>query len=128
MNKKGFLKSQIEKVEQALWNQEFLLYEWRQMKEERRKQRDRCMESLDALEQQLKNKDNKEETIKVLEEKKAEQVKYKEKVEYDLANVDLQINGMAPTEAVPQGFNGVLTQIDSLRERMKMLKDYIKQI
>jgi hypothetical protein len=127
MNKKEFLKKQIEKVQEALWNQEFLLYEWRTMREERRKQRDRAMETIDALDQQLK-KENKEETIKTLEEKKAEQVKYKEKVEYDLQNIDLQINGMNPTEAVPQGFTGVLTQIDSLRERMQMLKDYIKQI
>src|SRR3990167_7975676 len=53
-SKKRFFSSKIQQVERAIWDLEFKLFKVREMREERRKQRDRSVEALDNLEGRLK--------------------------------------------------------------------------
>jgi len=128
--KRKFFKSKIKQVERSIWDLEFKLYKIREMREERRKQRDRAMETIDAYEVQLKKPDHKEETIKELTGKKDEQIKYKEHLEQQIQFLDWEINGGAPEGAVDGNGSpiiGTIPQIEGMRELLKMYRDYLKQ-
>lgn len=137
-SKKKFFKSKINQVEKTIWDLEFKLFKVREMREERRLQRDRTVEAIDAFETQIKA-DHKDETKKELERQLDEQKKYKDKLEIDLLALDVRISGAGILEGKPEqvietvgkqlqyeDYQGVLNQIEAGRELLEMYKSYIK--
>ena len=118
--KKRLFKRKIKHVKLAIWELEFKLFKVREMREERRKQYDRSVETLDALTKQLE-KENKEETKKTLELKKEEQTLYQTQVKGQIDTLDMEITG-----SKEHGVQGVIEQIEAARELEKMYKDYIR--
>ena len=118
--KKRLFKRKIKHVKLAIWELEFKLFKVREMREERRKQYDRSVETLDALTKQLE-KENKEETKKTLELKKEEQTLYQTQVKGQIDILDMEITG-----SKEHGVQGVIEQIEAARELEKMYKDYIR--
>ncbi len=118
--KKRLFKRKIKHVKLAIWELEFKLFKVREMREERRKQYDRSVETLDALTKQLE-KENTEETKKTLELKKEEQTLYQTQVKGQMDALDMEING-----SKEQGVQGVIEQIEAARELDKMYRDYLR--
>ena len=106
-------------VKKAIAELCFKLFKVREMREERRKQYDRSVETLDALTKQLE-KENKEETKKTLELKKEEQTLYQTQVKGQIDTLDMEITG-----SKEHGVQGVIEQIEAARELERMYKDYI---
>ena len=118
-------KKQIKRAEEALWVLEFRIYEAKEMREDRRRQRDRAAETVDALELQLK-KDLKQEAKDELLKQKEEQQKYKDYVTKQVEGLDIEITGSEKNEEFPQGYQGIKQQMDALRSRIEMYKYHIK--
>ena len=124
--KKGHFKKQIKRATEALWTLEFRLFEAREMREERRRQRDRSQEDLNVLDNRLPQDMPQEEKDSLLAKRK-EMQEYHEYITDQLKALDIEIEGLKPSEKDPQGYQGILDQIDALRGRIEMYKDYIKR-
>lgn len=118
--KKRLFKRKIKHVKLATAELEFKLFKVREMREERRKQYDRSVETLDALTKQLE-KENTDETKKTLELKKEEQVLYQTQVKGQIDTLDMEITG-----SKEHGVQGVIEQIEAARELEKMYRSYIR--
>jgi DNA repair ATPase RecN len=121
--KKSYFKKKLEGVKKMLWDYEFKKFKLLELREDVRREYDRAIEKADALQKQIENSDNKEETIKVLKEQKEETDKYIEYKASQLKTFGQQISGTDP-EQEPS----IQASIDGLHELDKMLRDYIKEI
>ena len=45
-----------------------------------------------------------------------------------IKQLDIEVNGASPSADLPEGFQGIVQQLDSLRELQGMIKSYIKQL
>lgn len=137
-SKKRFFRKKIDQVEKMVWDLEFKLFKLREMREERRMARDRAVETVQALDNELP-KDLKQETKDALLKERAEHQKHKDKIEKDLVVLDVRINGIGLLEGKPDDYvneiaaklepgeyNGVLNQIEAGKELVKMYREYIR--
>jgi multidrug resistance efflux pump len=112
--KKTHFKKKLKDVEKMDWDWTFKLHKTKLLKEDIRKEHDRVVERIDALEAQLKA-NNKKET-------KEELTKQKEGSENDLKNIKSQLDQL--DSEITQTQAG----IDGLKELKKMTQDYIKSL
>lgn len=120
--KKSFFDKKIKQVQNALWDLEFKLFKVRDLREERRKQHDRTVEAIDALEAKLKA-ENTEEVKVTLTAQLDESKKYHEQLLNQMKALDDEVNGIPATETTEE-YNGVLKQIEAHRELIEMYTEY----
>lgn len=137
---KRFFNKKVREAIEAIWVWEFKLFIARELREERRKQRDRTVEKIDGYGAKLMDTNLKDEAKEELKRLRDEQIKYQAHLEDDIAIMDIKING-ADFEALPQEkkdlyiqkiqpdeWIGMLTTIESMRERVEMYRQYIKEL
>lgn len=108
-----------------MWDLEFKKFQLEDAREDRRKEFDRVKETIDALEQQVNNPKNTDETKKILSDQKEEQEKYVLKIEGDLRDLDFAINGKTdPREH--DAVRSITEQMDALQERRRMYRAFLK--
>lgn len=117
---KKLFKQKIKDVQDSIYEVEFKIFKSRQLREESRLLRDRCVENVAQIEARLQGTKDKEEKGRLEEELKAHK-ENKEKYEGQMKMVDEQING-------GEGQPGLLEHIKGLTELKTMYKDYLKII
>lgn len=120
-----FFKKKIKQVECAIADLEFKLFKSREMREDIRKQRDRVVEALDAIDAKLPTDMAQEAKDALMAERKIQQT-FKDNATEQLRMMDEEIDGRKATEDKPE-YPGVIQQIDAMRELLQMYKDYINR-
>lgn len=117
-----FFGKKIKQVRNALADLEFKLFKVREMREERRKQRDMAVQTLDQITARLATQED--ETLKA---QKDEQEKYLKHVTDQIDALDIEINGAKATDTTNE-YNGVVQQIEAAVQLLEMYKEYRKNL
>jgi len=119
-------------VDKMIWDMEFKREKTRTVREEIRQVYDQSKAKLHAKEEQIKQQ---AETptmeageIARLDDDKVLLEKDVKRYEEQMAGLDIEVNGAAPSSDYPEGIQGINIQIDSLQELKQMLKEYIKNL
>lgn len=127
-SKKALFMSKLRSAREMRFELEFKIFKTREMREEIRGTYDELKAKLFNTEEQLKAIPEGKDERKAVEDNIAKLNEEIKRYEGQLAMLDREINGEAPTELNPQGSIGVLEQIDSCRELETMFGDYIKTL
>lgn len=114
-------------VQRQIWELEFKKHSSLEIRELIRFDRDRLMESVDALNVEL-GKEHKEETHKELESRKAQLEDTIKRYEAQMKMLDEEISGLPYVSPENPGKQGINDTIASLMETKKMVESYIKTI
>lgn len=121
-----FLKK-LDGVKKMIADFEFKRFKTEEIREDVRNEYDALKARLQALETQEKQPLKKEELAK-LKDQKALTERDLKRYEDQMKGLDLEINGSKKTNEYPEGVNGIVHQLDALRELQEMLKEYIKEL
>jgi len=129
---KRHFKDKLVGVEKMIWDLEFKRAKTMMVREEIRQVYDQVKSKLYSKEEQIKQQ---KETptmeageIARLDDDKVLLEKDIKRYEEQMAGLDIEVNGAAPSQDYPEGIQGINVQIDSLHELKGMVKDYIKSI
>lgn len=127
--KKAHFKNKMEGTEKMVWDLEFKIFKTREIREDIRKEYDYMMQRIAAFDDQIKGfpKDGNKEELGRVEDEKVRAVRDSERFLAQMKQLDLEINGSKPTNELPDGFTGIMEQVDSLKELQGMLRDWIKK-
>lgn len=135
---KQHFKQKLEGTTKMIWDLEFKVHKSRELREEIRQQYDSNKQRLANIEDRLKvmpvpkegeqmPEEVKVEYGKLIDDKNILETKIKDG-ERQLQIIDVEIEGMAPTNENPDGVTGILYQIDSLKEVQGMIKEYLRTL
>ena len=134
-----FLKK-LKGVDCMIADLEFKRFKTREIREQIRQEYDNLKAKLSVLETQIKQQAEKPtmekgEIARLDDQKVLLERDIKRKVEGDdglqiigMKQLDMQINGLAPSNEYPNGVQGINDQLEALRELGEILKDYIKSL
>jgi len=129
---KKHFREKLVGVDKMIWDMEFKREKTRTVREEIRQVYDQSKAKLHAKEEQIKQQ---AETptmeageIARLDDDKVLLEKDIKRYEEQMAGLDIEVNGAAPSSDYPEGIQGINIQIDSLQELKQMLKEYIKNL
>ena len=137
---KKYFKQKLDGVQKMIWDLEFKRFKTREIREQIRQEYDNLKAKLSALETQIKQEAEKPtmekgDIAKLDDQKVLLERDIKRKAEGDdglqiigMKQLDMQINGLAPSSDYPDGVQGINDQLEALRELGEILKDYIKSL
>lgn len=125
--KKKYFKQKLDAVQKSIWDFEFKLFKTREIREDVRKVYDGAKASLFSIEQQLAAAPD-EERRKQLEDQKVLAERDIQRYEAQMMQLDIEISGAKPSPEMPDGFNGITNQLDSLQELKVMVTEYTKTL
>jgi chromosome segregation ATPase len=130
LTKKAHFKRKLEGARTMVWDLQFKVFKTREIREDVRQEYDFVKSRLQSIEKQIQewpSEGDPEELARVKDSK--------ELAERDLARfqqqmlqLDLEVEGAKPSVDLPNGYEGITMQIDSLRELEGMLKDWIREL
>lgn len=123
--KRHFLKK-IAGVEKTIWDLEFKREKTLMIREDIRVEYDHLQSRQDALEKELEKK-KPENATKEIEDQKEKIKLDTERMLKQMVDLDIEVNGCGITVEFPEGHQGINQTLDSLRELLQMLKDYIRK-
>lgn len=129
ISKKNYFKQRLQGTERLVWDLEFKMFKTREIREDIRKEYAQMKARLFAVEEQIKNfPADKDQADKArLEDQKVLLDKDTLRFQAQIEQLDIEVEGTKPTEKYPDGVDGIVQQIGSLKEVQTMLKDWIKK-
>lgn len=124
--KKKYFKLKARNVQKMIWDLEFKIFKVRELREGIRLDRDRALETVHALDAEIK-RDHEPETLKELEAQKKLHQENAERFEKQLKMLDVEIEGQ-PAEGDNPGVQGINDQLAGLRELVKMINEYLREL
>lgn len=130
VSKKSHFKRRLDFVNTKVYDKEFELHKAREEREGTRKEYDFMKARIDTVDTQIKNfpKDGNIDEKKRIEDQKVLAKRELERLEKQLQDYDIMINGKAPSAELPNGIMGIIKEMESLKEAELILKDWIKSI
>lgn len=133
MNKqKEHFKQKLEAVQKTIWDVEFKREKTKMIREEIRVEYDITKSKLEVLNIKIKSEKEKptmpEGDIARLDDEKIRIENDLKRYEGQMKDLDIEINGCKPNQDYQEGVVGINQQLESLRELLIMIKDYIKKI
>jgi len=137
---KKYFKQKLDGIQKMCWDLEFKRFKTQEIREQIRQEYDELKGRLSVLETRIKQQAEKPtmdkgEIARLDDQKVLLERDIKRKAEGDdglqiigMKQLDMQINGLAPSSDYPDGVQGINDQLDALRELGEILKDYIKRI
>lgn len=129
---KKYFKDKYDSIQKMIWDFEFKREKSKMIREEIRVEYDNNKSRLELLEAQIKSQAEKptmsKDDIARLDDDKVKIEKDIERYKNQMKDIDLEIDGSQPTEELPNGQIGINHQLDSLRELLIMVKEYIKKL
>lgn len=129
ISKKNYFKQRLQGTERLVWDLEFKMFKTREIREDIRKEYAQMKARLFTVEEQIKNfPADKDQADKArLEDQKVLLDKDTLRFQAQIEQLDIEVEGTKPTEKYPDGVDGIVQQIGSLKEVQTMLKDWIKK-
>lgn len=129
--KKRHFKKKLKGSQKLIWDLEFKRFKTLEIREEIRQQYDGMKSKLAIVKNQIEA-EKKQPTVspdelKRLEDSDVVLTRDSERLLAQMKHLDVEVNGSAPTEEYPDGMTGLNPQLESLRELIGMLKEYIKR-
>lgn len=128
LDKKTHFSNKLRGTKQMVWDLEFKAFKTKEIREEIRQELDFMKSRVDVFTKQLDQMTKKDEGFGEVSDNLERAKKDVERLEGQIAGIDLELNGSKPTNQYPDGVTGVYHQIDSLRELVGMLQSYIKKL
>jgi len=137
---KKYFKEKLNGVQKMIWDLEFKRFKTQEIREQIRQEYDNLKAKLSVLETQIKQQAEKPtmekgEIARLDDQKVLLERDIKRKAEGDdglqiigMKQLDMQINGLAPSNEYPDGVQGINDQLEALRELNEIIKDYIKTL
>lgn len=125
--KKRYFLGKFWTLQRQIWELEFKKHSTLEIRELIRFDRDRLMESVDALNVELK-KEHKDGTKEELEKRKAEFEDTIKRYEAQMKMLDEEVTGLPYKSPEDPGKQGIDDTIASLMETKKMVEGYMKTI
>lgn len=127
--KKKHFKGKLRGAQKMIWDLEFKRFKTLEIREEVRQEYDAQKSKLSIIETQIKAEKEKptlgKDEFKRLEDAQVITKRDAERFMAQMIQLDVEVNGSVPTEQYPDGVTGINAQLDSLRELVAMLKQYI---
>ena len=129
---KGYFKSKIKTARYHIWETEFQIFQTKLERESVRKEYDNNKARLELIKAQINSTEGKELQLKNIDEFKRleDQVVLLEKDvangETSLKELDILVNGTAPTNTHPEGALGFIEQIKKFRELCLLMERFVK--
>ena len=125
--KKSHFKQRYESTQRMIWDLDFKVFKTKEIREDVRREYDNKKTKLDAVNEKIKTHDRKDmgefnrlgDQVVLLE-------RDLKRHEEQMKQLDIEVNGTKPTNEYPEGIQGTLGQIESLREVQLMVRDWIK--
>lgn len=113
-----------------IWDLEFKVFKTREIREDVRQEYDFMCSRHAAIEEKIKNWLKGENEGELARERDAKVIaeRDRDRLLAQIKQLDVEIEGSKRTNEYPDGAEGIVQQIDSLRELKDMLRDYIKSI
>lgn len=127
-SKRKHFQQKLEGVQKMIWDLEFKSFKTREIREDIRKEYDTAKSRIDSFIKQIETWTGDEAERKGVEDKKVRCERDVIRFEAQMKQLDEEVNGAKPSAENHDGVNGIVQQIDSLRELVEMLKDHIKSI
>ena|SRR3990167_2063172 len=135
LKQKRYFKKKLHAVQCAIYDLEFKRFKTLEIREGIRKEYDQLRSRLEILSTQIKAesepgrmKEKDKDNFGRLEDQKVLLEKDVEKMQKQMAGLDIEVHGSKPTSEIPEGHNGQIQQLDGLRELVSMIREYIKVI
>lgn len=130
LSKKAHFKQKQQGTERMAWDLEFKVFKTKEIREEIRTEYDFMKQRVDSFNKQLEKLDKKKdkEEFDKTTDTLALAERDRDRLEGQIAQLDLEMNGSKPTNQYPDGVQGIYDQIDSLRELVGMLKSWSKKV
>lgn len=130
--KKQYFIKKADAVQKMIWDLEFKQEKTLMIREEVRSEFDALQAKMHAIDTQIKAlpEDRKEWTDeqKQLDDQMVISQRDSEALMGQMKGLDVEISGSPKTNEFPEGYNGIVQQIDALRELKEMLRQYIKTL
>ena len=124
ITKKKHFKDKIKGTERLLWGYHLKQFQTELIKEEKRVEYDQINAKVDTLKKLIAADKNNKDAVSDLE--KAEHASGQLKKQ--LVNLDAQLYGIRPSQEYPEGVSGLKDQIESLKDLVYTLKQYVKSL
>lgn len=121
--KKTYFKNELAKIERTIWQLEFQRFKVRELREDIRREYDRSREVIDALNAEIKGREDKgehHETVNTLKEKREGFLKDVAQFEEQMKALDNEVSG--DNQEAPS----IEARIDGLQRLGKMMESYMK--
>ena len=129
-SKKAHFKQKLDGTEKMIWDLEFKVFKTREVREDVRQEYDYMIQRIGNLKNQFENfpaTGDLAEKARITDQiilAERDRDRFLEQIKM----IDLEIEGSKPTAELPDGASGIVNQIESLRELLTMLKDWIKKL
>lgn len=126
--KKRHFEKKRDGVDSMIADLEFKVFKTLEVREEMREEYDALSARIHSHEAQIKDFKGKKEDKATIEDTLARTKVEKDRIEGQIRGLDLEVNGSKPTNEIPDGYTGIYTQIDSMRELRGMLTSWISKV
>lgn len=129
-SKEGHFKGKLDATSKMIYDLEFKKFKTQEIREDVRREHDSMKARIDTLDAQIKGwpKDRDINEKKRLEDDKVRAERDVARFIEQMKALDLEVNGAKPSKDYPDGVQGIVHQVDSLKELQFMLKSWIKSI
>lgn len=130
MNKKAHFKRKLEGTRAMIWDLQFKAFKTREIREDIRKEYDYVQSRMATTNQQIESwpSDGDQAELAKLKDVMVLQQRDSDRFLAQMKHLDLEVEGAKPSAENPEGHEGIMMQIDNLRELASMLGDYIKEL
>lgn len=122
-SKKEHFEHRLQATRASIWDLQFKAFKTREVREGIRQEYDYVQAQLKSLEEKIPTA-TPDEVGRLKDQKELAERDLKRFV-LQMRELDLEVEGSRPTVEMPNGHDGVMMQIDSLRELETMLTDWI---
>jgi len=130
VTKKEHFRQKLEGTQKMIWDLEFKAFKTREIREDVRQEYDFLKSRIATLEAQIENwpADRDEAEKQTLVDQKARAEVDRDRFEEQMKRLDVEVEGSRPTNEHPDGYDGIVQQIESLQELVGMLRDWVKKV
>lgn len=128
--KKDHFLHKLRGTRSLIWDLQFKVFKTREIREEIRHEYDMMKARIEAFDKKLAEypADGDQTEKARVEDQRTLALKDAERYLAQIQGLDVEVEGAKPSDAYPNGHDGIMQQIDSLRELEKMLQDWIKEL
>jgi len=127
-----YFKKKLQNVKYAILDQEFKRFKTLEIREEIRQNYDNIKSRIILLQEQYdKEKEKNElpkEDLEAIKDKITKSEAERDRLEQQIKGLDREVYGVKPTAEEPNGFDGIEQVLESLRELVDMIRDYMKKL
>ena len=129
-SRKAHFKQKLDGVQKMIWDLEFKVHKTRDIREEIRQEYDFMNSRLATLDGQIEAfpADGNIDEKKRIEDQKVLATRDRDRLQNQMKQLDLEVEGSKPTQEYPEGVTGINSQVESLRELTEMLSAWIKTL